>query len=222
MRMAHMEKLPIGTPLEYDHAQYVHQVPGGVISNLRHQLRQIRMEQRLSEVLEESVRVRRDLGYPIMVTPFSQFVVSQATINVLNGNRYQVVTDEVIKYTLGVYGSEAGSGVTSEAREIILDRPRAKELAQVTNHEQSLDEIRESFGADVSDDELLLRYAVGGESDVVAMRSAGPIQDYSAQKRQVPQLVESLVQHKDMGSLRINLPGLSLTLERNGVENPSN
>ncbi len=220
-RMALREKFPIGTPLEYDYAQYVHQVPGGVISNLRHQLKQIGMEQRLPEVLEESVRVRHDLGYPIMVTPFSQFVVSQATINILNGERYKVVTDEVIKYTLGIYGEEAGNGVMDEAREIILDRPRASDLAQIEYHEQTLDEIRESFGANISDDDLLLRYAVGGESDVNAMRKAGPYKEYSAEEHSLPTLVGSLIKNKNMSSLRIRRPDFSLILERDDVANPS-
>jgi oxaloacetate decarboxylase alpha subunit len=71
--------------LEYDHAQFMHQVPGGVISNLRFQLAQLRMVDRLDGSLGEIVQVRADLGYPIMVTPFSQFVVSQAAINVMLG-----------------------------------------------------------------------------------------------------------------------------------------
>ena len=69
--IARREGLPMGRPLEYDEYQYIHQVPGGVISNLKHQLGKLRMEDRLEEVLAEAVRVRKDLGYPIMVTPFS-------------------------------------------------------------------------------------------------------------------------------------------------------
>jgi oxaloacetate decarboxylase alpha subunit len=69
---------PIGAPVEYDHSQFLHQVPGGMISNLKHQLRLVGLEHKLQEALEETVRVRAELGYPIMVTPLSQFVGSQA------------------------------------------------------------------------------------------------------------------------------------------------
>src|SRR3990172_7866212 len=92
---AQCEKMPIGEPVEYDYSQYVHQVPGGMISNLRFQLKNIGMLDRLDKVLEEAVRVRADLGYPIMVTPFSHFVGSQAAINVIKGERYAQVTDQV-------------------------------------------------------------------------------------------------------------------------------
>ncbi|TAN23595.1 MAG: biotin carboxyl carrier protein [Actinomycetota bacterium] len=214
MRMAREDGFPVGHPLEYDYGQYVHQVPGGVISNLRHQLRQMNIEHRLPEVLEESVRVRQDLGYPIMVTPFSQFVVSQATINVLSGERYKLVTDEVIKYALGVYGDEASSGVTPETREIILDRPRAGDLTKTEQAEPSLKEIRDSFGGGITDEELLLRYAVGGEADVDAMKESGPFRDYSQHHgRPIVGLVETVLKSRDLRHVSIQQPGLSLIVE---------
>ncbi|MGD0237933.1 MAG: hypothetical protein ABSC55_25790 [Syntrophorhabdales bacterium] len=63
--IAKREGLPIGVPLEYDEYQYIHQVPGGVISDLKHQLSKMRMENRLDDVLAEIVPVKRELGYPI-------------------------------------------------------------------------------------------------------------------------------------------------------------
>ena len=102
--IAKKEGLPIGAPLEYDEYQYIHQVPGGVISNLKHQLAQMRMEDRLNRVLEEIVQVKEDLGYPIMVTPFSQFVASQAAINILTGRPVQAGhgrDNHVLPRTLG-------------------------------------------------------------------------------------------------------------------------
>jgi oxaloacetate decarboxylase alpha subunit len=79
--IAKRENLPIGIPAEYDQSLYHHQVPGGMISNLRFQLQKVGMEHRLQETLEEAVQVRAEFGYPIMVTPLSQFVGSQAAIN---------------------------------------------------------------------------------------------------------------------------------------------
>ncbi len=213
--IAHQARLPIGHPLEYDYAQYLHQVPGGVISNLRHQLTQMGMISRLGEVLEESIRVRAELGFPIMVTPYSQFVVSQAAINVLSRERYSVVTDEIIKYALGEFGAEASSGVTSEARDRILDRPRAMILAKQEPDQPTIGEIRKSLGgAGISDDELLLRYAVGGEADVNAMREAGSFEDYSNRVHPIAKFVEALTIRKDLGSLSIKDPGFSLFMGR--------
>ncbi len=68
--IAKQEGLPIGAPREYDQTWYHHQVPGGMISNLRHQLKMLGKENKMQEVLEEIVQVRAELGYPIMVTPF--------------------------------------------------------------------------------------------------------------------------------------------------------
>lgn len=221
MGMAKQEKMIIGHPLEYDYAQFIHQVPGGVISNLHHQLRQIGMEQRLDEVLEESVQVRQDLGYPIMVTPFSQFVVSQATINVLTKERYSTVTDEIIKYTLGEYGEEASSGVEPDARNIILDRPRAKDLASQEHHEPTLDEIRSSLGSPgISDDELLLRYTVGGEADVKALREAGPFKKYPSASSPLVEMVKDFTK-RERNYLAVKQPGMSLVLEGERASNAS-
>ena len=78
-----------------------------MISNLRHQLKMLGKEDRMQEVLEEIVQVRAELGYPIMVTPFAQFVGSQAAINVMTGERYKEVTDQVIQYALGLWVKKA-------------------------------------------------------------------------------------------------------------------
>jgi oxaloacetate decarboxylase alpha subunit len=74
------------------------------------------MEDRLDEVLDEIVQVRADLGYPIMVTPFYQFVVSQAAINVMLGSRYREVTDEVIQFALGFWGEEQDASMDREVK----------------------------------------------------------------------------------------------------------
>ena len=71
------ESKPRGEIARYDPALYEHQIPGGMISNLRYQLQTMRIEDRLPEIMEEAARVRRDLGYPIVVSPFAQFIITQ-------------------------------------------------------------------------------------------------------------------------------------------------
>lgn len=82
----------------------VHQIPGGMISNFRSQLEQQGSIEKLSEALEEVTLVRKDFGYPPLVTPTSQIVGTQAVMNVLMGERYKVVPQEVKNYVKGMYG----------------------------------------------------------------------------------------------------------------------
>jgi len=212
--IAKREGLPIGTPIEYDSYQYEHQVPGGVISNLKHQLSQLRMEHRLGEVLEETIQVRKELGYPIMVTPFSQYVVSQAAINVMLGERYKEVTDEVIQYALGLWGQEASSGIDPNVKDKIMSTPRAKELSNWEPPEPSIEEVRQKVGGPgVSDDELLLRYIVG-EEEIKMMRAAGPIKEYPSAKTSLVALIQELTKRKDSDYIRIQKGGFSLSLQK--------
>ncbi len=82
----------------------VNQVPGGMISNLANQLKEQNSLERMNAVLEEIPRVRKDLGYPPLVTPTSQIVGTQAVLNVLTDKRYQTITNEVKLYLQGRYG----------------------------------------------------------------------------------------------------------------------
>jgi pyruvate carboxylase subunit B len=82
----------------------IYQVPGGMISNLALQLAEQKSADRMTEVLEEVPRVRADFGYPPLVTPMSQIVGTQATLNVLTGERYKVITTETRNYLKGMYG----------------------------------------------------------------------------------------------------------------------
>jgi oxaloacetate decarboxylase (Na+ extruding) subunit alpha len=166
---AEREGLPRGRPVAYDVTHYRHQTPGGMISTLERQLREIRLETRLPEVLEEIPRVRADLGYPIMVTPFSQFVGSQAVMNAATGERYKNVPDQVIKYVLGEFG-EPPAEIDPEIKARILDRPRARKLA-AEGPPKSLDDWRTELGPDLPDEELLLRIALPSEQ-VDAMLAA--------------------------------------------------
>ena len=95
---------PVNGPNRYDPFLFHHQIPGGMISNLHSQLKEIELEDRFDEVLEEVGRVREDLGYPILVSPFAQFVVTQSVMNIAMGERYKVIPDEVQRYVLGYYG----------------------------------------------------------------------------------------------------------------------
>lgn len=85
-----------------------HQIPGGMLSNLENQLRDMRVYHRLPEVLEEVVNVRRDMGYPPLATPSSQMCGQQATTNVLTGKKYGMISKEMADYCRGMYGNPPG------------------------------------------------------------------------------------------------------------------
>lgn len=212
--IARREGFPIGAPVEYDYSQYLHQVPGGMISNLRHQLRLVRMEDRLKQTLEEACRVRAELGYPIMVTPLSQFVGSQAAINVIVGERYKEVTDQTIQYALGLWGEEGAATMDPNVKDKILNRPRARELAQRQPPQPSIQEIRNKLGGPgVSDEELLLRWLLRKE-EIDAMRAAGPPKEYLSARHPLVTLVRELTKRKECTQIFVQKPGLSLILEK--------
>ena len=97
----------------------VNQVPGGMISNLSNQLKEQGALDKMNAVLEEIPRVRKDLGYPPLVTPTSQIVGTQAVLNVMTGARYKSVTNEVKNYFLGQYGKPIGA-VNAEVQKLAI------------------------------------------------------------------------------------------------------
>jgi pyruvate/oxaloacetate carboxyltransferase len=114
---------PEGKVLPVQSVDEGHQVPGGMMSNLVQQLSDQGQAHRLPEVLDEIVRIREDLGYPILVSPMAQYVGTQGVLNVLSGKRYQMVPQEIKQYVLGYYGKVVGK-IKPEVRELIAgDEP---------------------------------------------------------------------------------------------------
>lgn len=124
----------------------IYQVPGGMLSNMYSQLKQANLESKYEEVLAEVPKVRRDLGYPPLVTPLSQMVGTQATMNVITGERYQMVSKEVKNYLLGKYGQspvaiEAAFRMEIVGDEAVIDHRPADDL--LPEFEQLTKEIGE-------------------------------------------------------------------------------
>jgi len=213
--IAKRESLPIGTPLEYDQAQYRHQIPGGMISNLRFQLEKVGMGDRLEQALEEAVAVRADFGYPIMITPLSQYVGTQAAINVMVGERYKEVSDDVIRLALGQRGEEAIEVMDPDVRAKILNRPRAEELSRLCAFEDiPLEEARMKYGENLTDEELVLEASAGeGAADIA--RQAPLPQPYPYPyplEHPLIRLTERLTQFKNKSYISIQKGDFSLKL----------
>jgi len=169
--LARAEGLPTGVPQEYDERYFSHQLPGGMISTMLRQLQEIRQTHRLPQVYEEVARVRAELGWPIMVTPFSQLVGTMAVMNVLANERYSNVPDEVIRYVTGRFGTPPAE-IDANVRDRIEQLPRTRELLDQAPM-PDLRELRKRFSAHMDDEEFLLRVVMPAEQ-VDAMKAAGP------------------------------------------------
>jgi pyruvate/oxaloacetate carboxyltransferase len=163
-KVAAAENLPLGAPAEYDLFHFEHQVPGGMMTNLTRQLREVGMEDRLDEILPEVIAVRKEFGYPVMATPYSQIVGAQAVENVISGERYKTITDETIKYALGYYGKPVVA-LEQNVMDRILGLPRTKAFLdwKPEGYFKSVDELRHEIGPDLSDDDLLLKILIPGK-----------------------------------------------------------
>ncbi|MDD3958718.1 MAG: pyruvate carboxylase subunit B [Oscillospiraceae bacterium] len=135
----------------------VYQVPGGMLSNLIAQLKAQNSIDRLDEVLEETPRVRKDLGYPPLVTPMSQMVGVQAATNVLAGERYKMVSKEVRAYLKGEYGQAPGE-VDPELIAKVLEGEEVITGRFADTLEPAFDRTKKEIGSLARNDEDVLSY----------------------------------------------------------------
>ncbi|NQV55809.1 MAG: hypothetical protein HQ503_08125 [Rhodospirillales bacterium] len=221
--MAGEDNMILGRHLEYDYGQFVHQIPGGVISNLKFQLAEINLDHRLDEVIEESIQIRKDLGYPIMITPYSQFMCTQAALNVSTGERYKMVIDELIRFAQGAFGEDSGEPwMDQNVKDMLLQKPRAAELdaaGKGQREELSVDQYRKSLGAEGSSDEELLMLAImQGDQEINAMRDAGAPKQYLGSSRPVKTLIQELAKYPSVRYVQVQRGNNSLVLKNTPSE----
>ncbi|MBA3582056.1 MAG: sodium-extruding oxaloacetate decarboxylase subunit alpha [Gammaproteobacteria bacterium] len=154
----------------------INQVPGGMISNLSHQLKQQNALNKMSAVLEEIPRVRTDLGYPPLVTPTSQIVGTQAVMNVLTSERYKTITNEVKLYLQGKYGQAPGKINQALRRQAIGDE-QTIDCRPADLLPNELEKLRSKIAGLANSEEDVLTYAmfpdIGGE--FLEQRNAGTL-----------------------------------------------
>ena len=207
--LAESEGKPRGEVARYDPALYEHQIPGGMISNLRTQLQTMKLEHRLPEILEEVPRVRRDLGYPIVVSPFAQYIVTQATLNVVQGERYRTVPDEIRKYAAGYYGKLA-----AKPSDEFLNRLNLKPGEFVTERpgehiEPWIPRLRKELGASVPDEDLLLA-AFYDKPLLEPLKKPAP--KYEFRTTPLRELIRYLGSRSDIEYAHIRFAGTEMTL----------
>lgn len=139
-----------------------YQVPGGMLSNLVSQLKQQGKEDKLDEVLKEVPRVRKDLGYPPLVTPTSQIVGTQAVLNVIMGERYKMVTKETKGICKGEYG-RTPVPIDEEFRKKIIGNEKAITCRPADLLKPELDKLRKEAAEWIEQDEDVLSYALFGQ-----------------------------------------------------------
>jgi pyruvate carboxylase subunit B len=135
------------------------QVPGGMMSNLANQLKEQGALDRIQEVFAEIPRVRKDLGYPPLVTPSSQIVGTQAVLNVLSGKRYETITNEVKRYLQGHYGA-APAEVDETLRKRAIGKEEVIECRPADLLPPELDALRAKIGDEAKSEEDVLTYAM--------------------------------------------------------------
>ena len=197
---------PVGMPAEYDVSIYRHQLPGGMTSTLRRQLREVGLESRWEDVLAEIPRVREELGWPIMVTPLSQFVGVQAFLNVTTSRRYEQIPDEVVKYVLGQYGPPPGE-LDPEVVATVLASPKAEQLRR-EERRLDLDEARARFAEGISDELLLLRMMLPPEQ-VEAMLAGPKMRESAPARHPIVTLVDGLAQ-RPLREIDLTAPGVRM------------
>ena len=134
-----------------------YQIPGGMLSNLLSQLKQVNALDRFDEVLVETPKVRKDMGYPPLVTPTSQMVGVQAVRNVLDGQRYKSVSKEIKAYCRGEYG-HTPAPIDPEIQKQILGDEKPLTVRYADTLEPVVDKTREKLGDLARSDEDVLSY----------------------------------------------------------------
>lgn len=153
---------------------HVFQVPGGMISNLANQLQERNALDRINEVYEEIPLVRKDLGYPPLVTPTSQIVGTQAVLNVLTGSRYSTITNEVKRYLQGGYG-KAPAPINANLQKRAIGKEEIIDCRPADLLKPELENLRQEIGHLALNDEDVLSYAMFPEvgKQFLELRSTG-------------------------------------------------
>jgi pyruvate carboxylase subunit B len=160
----------------------VYQVPGGMISNLSTQLREQGALDRIDEVFREIPQVRKDLGYPPLVTPTSQIVGTQAVLNVLTGKRYGTITNEVKHYLQGRYGKAPGV-IDPAVQRLAIGSEYSIDVRPADLLDDEMDKLRKAAGDLARNEEDVLTYAMFPEI-------AREFMEQRAANRLVPEAIE--------------------------------
>lgn len=209
--LAEAEGLPTGKPMPFDAAYFHHNLPGGMVGTMRRHLADQGVPELEAKVIEEMGRVREELGWVIVMTPFAQMLQTQAVMNVTGKERWAVIPDEVIRFAIGKFGRPM-QPVDPNLMDRIMANPRTKELMAEPGMGE-LSDLRTKIGANLSDEEFLLRATMPANL-VDAMQAKGPAErHYNPETAGVMNLLRNLLKRRDLTELMFEKDGLKVTLE---------
>ncbi|WP_304205685.1 oxaloacetate decarboxylase subunit alpha [Fusobacterium perfoetens] len=202
--------------METEPKALVYQVPGGMLSNLMSQLSQQNAMDKYEEVLREIPKVRKDLGYPPLVTPMSQMVGTQAVFNVLLKQRYKVVPKEIKDYVRGLYG-KSPAPIDKEIQKIIIGDEVPSTCRPADKIAPELEKLKEEIGSLAKSTEDVLSYALFPEYAKKFLENRG-----KPQVEEPVKPMEETIQEKDtkeiqeepmLRAYRVNVNGKSYEVE---------
>ena len=211
--VAHEEQKPVGQRVRYNPIQFKqytqHQIPGGMMTHLVSQLKNLGLDNRLPEVLEEAGRVRQEIGYPVMVTPFSQIVGVQAVFNVIEGERYKTVPSDLCQYARGYYGTPAAP-IDPDIMDKILEGEDKGSIDPTENYKEPLvAKVRKELGAHRSNEELLLELFFSRPTIEKFHQNKKPI-EFPVTRLPLSTLIRELSKRKDISRVRLQKGALRL------------
>lgn len=214
--VAYQEKREPGKKVSFDpetYNQYVgHQIPGGMMSHLVSQLQDLGIEHRLPEVLEEAARVREELGWPVMVTPFSQFVGVQAVFNVIQEERYQTFPGELPLYARGYYG-ELAAPIDPNVLDRVLSGSDTEPMDVLENMDNKMvDRLRKEEGQSISDEDLLMKLFSTPQNLEKFKQNKIEIDGQPSTGTPLVSMIKELSKRKDIRSFSLERSSMSLSM----------
>lgn len=214
-------------PTRFNAYNYKHKIPGGVISNTIHQLNELHIKSQIDDVIEEVIKISEETGYPHLITPYSQFVCTQAALNIATGERYKVVIDEMIKVAMGQFNEDSGYlAMDQNLKDKFLSLPRAKYIEEIwkeakekTTH-LTLKEVRNQLNAvNLSDEDFMLRFMMNGTEELETMENVinkrgGRRMKFSTFDTPILQLLNELSKQPQVTSFQIKNAQGSLSLKK--------
>ncbi|WP_137679745.1 biotin carboxyl carrier protein [Aurantiacibacter suaedae] len=209
-RLAEAEGYATGSPQPFDAAYFRHNLPGGMVGTMRRHLADQNAAHLEAAVIEEMGRVREELGWVIVMTPFAQMLQTQAMLNVTGKERWSIIPDEVIRFAIGKFGRPT-QPVDPYVMDRIMAHPRTKQLEAETGM-ADLTTLRSRIGERLSDEEFLLR-ATMPEGQVEAMRKSGPApRHYDPDTAPVMRLLRDVMARNDLADFAFEKDDLKIRL----------
>ncbi|MBI5039517.1 MAG: sodium-extruding oxaloacetate decarboxylase subunit alpha [Nitrospirae bacterium] len=207
-----------------DPAVVIYQIPGGMISNLASQLNEQKALERMKEVLKEVPQVRKEFGYPPLVTPMSQIVGTQAALNVVTGERYKVITTETRNYFKGLYGKPPAP-IDEEVRKKVIGDEEFIEKRPADLLEPEMERLTAEIGDKAKGVEDVLLYALFPKValDFFEAREKGirPEDVVAKKDGSVPEIgEEATISHLAPSEFNIKLHGETYHVKIGGMGHP--